>query len=103
MNPTNAALGALAAAAALAAPAVAQAHDSTSYAVVEGAAGIGHTVAAERGVRVVRGLAGDALVLIDTESGRSWVLAAGPKWMPIPFARPEAAAVRVYRPGRTGE
>ncbi len=103
MNPRNAALGALAASAAFVAPAAAQAHDSTHYAVVEGAPGIGHTVADEHGVRVMRGLAGDALVLVDTESGRSWVLAAGPRWMPIPFARPDRSAVRVYRPGRTGE
>ncbi len=95
MIPRSMALAALATAALLAAPAAGRAHESGRYVVVSGPAAAGYTVAEERGVRVLRGLSRDAVVLVDTATGRSWVLGEGLTWRRVVFAHAEAAPVRV--------
>jgi|GEM_PF-4099284 len=103
MIPKAMALGALAMAALLVAPTAGRAHEIGRYVVVGGPEAASYTVAEERGVRIVRGLSRDAVVLVDTATGKSWVLGDRLTWRRVVFARAETASVRVLRPSRNGD
>ncbi|MFQ5784789.1 MAG: hypothetical protein ACE5H8_08185 [Alphaproteobacteria bacterium] len=76
----------------------ARADDEDRYLVVKGPISAGFTINEQRGVRVLRPITENTLVMIDTQTGQTWSMTEGMLWQPVPFGGPADVPVSVFKP-----